>query len=999
LIGNAHGRVVSAVTMPVVNGESFAGHGSQVARLRGLMAAVLAGAGGAVLIEGEQGIGKSALLAAGLSGAAPAGARVLWAAASAVGQPFPLRLMAECLGAPLPEAALAGGLPVAAGGVFGGDPVLAELERLLGLVAALCAQSPVVLVAEDLQWADDASVLAWHRLSRSAGQLPLLLAGSLRPGSGRDDLARLRSGLAARGSVVALEPLRPAEVTELAARLAGGAPGPRLAALLGQAGGNPRYVRELTDGLLQSGLVRAAGGVAELTAGAGPGRVPAALASAITERLSDLPGDVTEVLRWAALLGQEFSVTDLEVVTGRSAGDLMGVVDLAAAAGVVAEAGLRLRFRHGLIRQVLSEGMTPARRGALQLRAARALARAGAAPDRVAAQLLQGQDAAYPAGAAQLPDAAESLDAAGRPVAGERAEPGPLPPAAEPGHDGDRAAGEDWVPAWLAAEAPSLTHRAPQLAAELLLRVVARLAGDDPLREPLEASLVTAAFLLGQDEDVERNGSLLLARSADPDRAAEVAWLVAYARLRRGRAAPAADTIDQALARPGVSVTPAIRLRALRAVVMIRTGPADQAAAAARAALASAEQAGSGLATGYALYALCNLSFIRRDRTATLEHADRALEVIGDDPQATDLRMLLMSARVTSLAELDRPAAALAAARQALAFAELAGSPRPAVARVLLAHCRFEAGQWDDALAELEQAAGSAVPAALPLAGRGLAALIAAYRDAPGAPQGELRLRGLDTGPASSRANALYLLMAHARAAERAGRAAGAADLLAQCLEPDIAEQMPGRYLLLPALTRLALGAHDTATAVAAATAAAAEAARGPIPLASAAADHCRGLIERDPAPVLAAAAYYERTGRPREQAEALEAAAGLAAGRGDAAGAWVMLATATRLYSALGAARDARRTDDAARPPGTRHGRRPGRAGRRAQRPASGWDALTPTEIRVARLVARGRSNPEVAAELFLSRNTVQTHVSHILAKLGVPSRAEIARAVPDAP
>jgi DNA-binding NarL/FixJ family response regulator len=48
---------------------------------------------------------------------------------------------------------------------------------------------------------------------------------------------------------------------------------------------------------------------------------------------------------------------------------------------------------------------------------------------------------------------------------------------------------------------------------------------------------------------------------------------------------------------------------------------------------------------------------------------------------------------------------------------------------------------------------------------------------------------------------------------------------------------------------------------------------------------------------------------------------------------------------------------------------------------------------------VARGRSNPEVAAELFLSRNTVQTHVSHILAKLGVPSRAEIARAVPDAP
>ncbi len=46
---------------------------------------------------------------------------------------------------------------------------------------------------------------------------------------------------------------------------------------------------------------------------------------------------------------------------------------------------------------------------------------------------------------------------------------------------------------------------------------------------------------------------------------------------------------------------------------------------------------------------------------------------------------------------------------------------------------------------------------------------------------------------------------------------------------------------------------------------------------------------------------------------------------------------------------------------------------------------------MKVAYLVAEGRSNPDVAAALFLSRNTVQTHVSHILAKLGARSRAEI--------
>lgn len=57
-----------------------------------------------------------------------------------------------------------------------------------------------------------------------------------------------------------------------------------------------------------------------------------------------------------------------------------------------------------------------------------------------------------------------------------------------------------------------------------------------------------------------------------------------------------------------------------------------------------------------------------------------------------------------------------------------------------------------------------------------------------------------------------------------------------------------------------------------------------------------------------------------------------------------------------------------------------------------NGWEALTPAELKVALLVAQGRSNPEIASALFLSRRTVQTHVSHILAKLQVRSRAAVA-------
>jgi len=73
------------------------------------------------------------------------------------------------------------------------------------------------------------------------------------------------------------------------------------------------------------------------------------------------------------------------------------------------------------------------------------------------------------------------------------------------------------------------------------------------------------------------------------------------------------------------------------------------------------------------------------------------------------------------------------------------------------------------------------------------------------------------------------------------------------------------------------------------------------------------------------------------------------------------------------------------------KHGGR-GQRGPR-NRPATGWDALTGAELKVAVLVANGLSNPDIATRLFLSRRTVQTHVSHVLAKLGARSRVEIAR------
>ena len=67
-----------------------------------------------------------------------------------------------------------------------------------------------------------------------------------------------------------------------------------------------------------------------------------------------------------------------------------------------------------------------------------------------------------------------------------------------------------------------------------------------------------------------------------------------------------------------------------------------------------------------------------------------------------------------------------------------------------------------------------------------------------------------------------------------------------------------------------------------------------------------------------------------------------------------------------------------------------------RTRRPVTGWEALTDAERRVAHLVAEGLANREVAERLFLSRYTVETHLKHAFAKLGVSSRTELAALAP---
>ena len=400
------------------------------------------------------------------------------------------------------------------------------------------------------------------------------------------------------------------------------------------------------------------------------------------------------------MLGAEFSVTDLAVVTGRPAGDLIDVIGSAQAAGVVADSGHGLAFRHALIRQVLYEQMPAALRASLHARAAQALATSGAAPERIAAQLVAA------VGPGTAPGTAREA----------------APEAAQP-----------WVLDWLTSHTPVLVSRAPQVAADLLRAVIAGLAPGDPRRARLETSLLTPLFLIGQDAEVERVGRGLLPASADPD----LGWLVGYSMIRAGRAAEAAAVLREARDAGPVPARGA-RLSALNGNVLALLGQVEQAAAAAATALA--DGAGDPLTQGFARYVLSALSYLGRDTRARLDHLDRGIAAVGDDTGLTDLRLLIQANRTNALVDLDRREESLAAGREAVVLGDRIGGPRVLWARTMLGITYYMGGQWGDALTEIEPVLDSETSGYIGPYAHALAALVAARRD-----------QRADAGPAPER--------------------------------------------------------------------------------------------------------------------------------------------------------------------------------------------------------------------------------------------------------
>ena len=940
--------------MPPVNpAGALVGRDSEMALLTGLIRDVARGRGGAVLIEGEPGIGKSALVRTAVAEAPEAGCQVFWGAGDELGQALPLLPFLDGLRVREPSAnprrntivRLLRGEVTADRGT---DVPAVLAEQLLALVAEQCAVRPTILVVDDLQWADQASIALWGRLASLARQVPLLLVGIMRPVPQRDDLLALRrvAGDAAR---VQLTGLTGTAVSDLVAVLAGGRPDGNLLRLAGGAAGNPLYLTELVAALARSSrLTVTKAGAAEVASGSAPG----SLSAAIADRLGFVTGPVREVLRAAALLGMDFAVPDLAIVLGRGVADLIPAVEEACAVGVLAESGHGLGFRHPLIRAALYDEMPAPVRAAWHRDAGRALAEAGAPPDRVARQML-------------------------RAVGGPGNAPGP----------GDDEPMDEWMLDWLGRTADPLVAQAPGVAAELLTRAIATAPADSARYGWLASRLADALYRIGDRAAAEQVANRALEQTREPALLADLHWTLAQCRMVAGESAESLATLDRALASPGISA----RDRARLLVVAVRThgnlGEVETAGQVATSALEAASEAGDNWAMGWALLMMALVTSVRGRMTDALPLFDRALAVTQADPALADLRLLLQINQAVTLGNLDRYEEALAAAGQARHLADQVGTTfRLAQAHGALSQLLFQTGRWDDALAEVGMVHEDLKEPAVACCELGIAAAINFHRGEPG----EARLRLAASVPHAERlGHRLISSLALARSldCEHDGALPEALAALTEAFDDNIEEVEEIEDLLADAV-RLAAETGDLGTAQALAGQAAELAAESEIPHRQANALYCHGLLDHDASRLLAAAERYDDAGRPLLSAQALEAAAGHFVDTGDRAQARDAFTRAVEVYTSLEAAADVARLQATFRAHGIRRG--PHAKHRRAR---SGWDSLTATEIKIATFVEEGLSNPEIAAKLLLSRRTVATHVSHILKKLDVHSRTDIAR------
>ena len=907
------------------------GRGRQVEEIGQLLSDARARHGRGLLVSGEPGIGKTALLACARELASDAGMDVIQAVGVQAEAKLPFAALGEVAGplldrlGELPdrqaaaiEAALAMG---ESSGTFH-DP-LAVCVGFLGLLRAAAERRPLLVLVDDAHWLDEPSAECVGYAARRLGGTAVALLAAARPVVDRPPLdGRLTDELTLGG-------LPEGDARELLLRRAGDVAPTTTQALLEAAAGNPLALIELPT-LLSD----------EQRRGAAPFEPALARGGALWlafERQVAAQGEEVDL----AMLAAAASI-DRELRTVLAACDDLGVgkaaLERAEAAGLVELDHQRLSFAHPLLRAVVYHGAPAAER-----RRVNAVLARHAAPDA----------AAWHAAAAALgPDdaVADALEAAA-----------------------DRA----------------VARGAYSTATDALERASA-LSEDPDAAAIRQCAAGLAAAMGGQ---YVRSAALLesVAGVDDPLMRATVRHLLAMARLVGGFGNALenhAMLVEQAEQVTGID-------DALAATLYADAGVCATVAGDCRLALEAGERAAAVLPadaqgpTRCQVHAMLGMGLAMAGRTAEARVAlDRAGELLGEvdplSPAAQPISFALDARLCTGQDDL------LFREAQAMAKAAAAGGSAGLLPyyELLTADSAFRLGDWEVAEREAEAAvaiadhSGQRGPLSIALVVQ--SRIAAARGQDDGAAAGLARAVEIARPPGYgstviwAHAATGFLYLARGRASEaiaeleecgRLSRIAGLEDPTIVPWAPDLVEA----YVVA--------GRAEPAQRVCDELERRAE--RSGVPLALALSARCRGLTAPDGFDDHFARAldHHERCTAPLDRARTLLAYGSRLHRARRRMEAREQLRQALAEFERLGAVPWAERARAELRA-----------AGGVERRPRGSDDELTAQEARIAACVARGSTNREVAEELFLSPKTVEFHLGRVFRKLGIRSRTELA-------
>jgi DNA-binding NarL/FixJ family response regulator/tetratricopeptide (TPR) repeat protein len=932
----------------------------------------------AVELVGEPGIGKTRLLAELARRADALGHLVLGGRASELERDLPFWVFVDALDEyvqGLDPRRLEGldddvraelchvlpSLPVPAGSpaVALSDERYRTHRAVRALLELLAATKPLVLVLDDLHWADSGSVELVGALLRRPPAAGVLMALAVRPRQVPERLSAAVERAHREGTLARLE--LGALTRGEAQRLLGDAVAPgAAAALYEESGGNPFYLEQLArspEPALQPGTA-----ASELSLG--DVDVPPMVAAALTEELALLSDGARRVLEGAAVAGDPFEPELAAAAAAVSEGSAVEALDELLALDLVRHTDVprRYRFRHPLVRRAVYDAAPSGWRLGAHERSAEALVARGASA---------------PARAHHVERCARHGDLAAAAVL--------------------REAGEQ------------VAARAPATAARWLASALRLLPPTAPANERIELLLARAGALTTTGQFADSHAALLEGIAIVPEEAialrgkltaacAGVEHLLGHQEKAHRRLAAALETL------PTGSPESVALMIDLSMNAFYRTEYRSMQEWAGRA-VSVARLLGQPPLTAAAVAVLAlgdAMAGATEQAQADRSEAAALVESLSDD----ELAIRLDAAAWLAGAELymDRYADAARHAERALAVGRATGQGELfLVLFQILGRAWYVRGR----LAEASELLDGAIDAARLLGNTHALAWNLFNRSVVALAVGDVEIglataqesvdlsRDLDEGFVSA-----WAATRLAAALLETGQPADAVELLLGSAGGEELTFIPGgwRAYCLELLTRCWLALDRRSEAERAAACAQARATAVPLPLVAAWADRAAAAVAlsagdaiRAAERALAAAAAADAVGAPIEAALSRTLAGRALAHAGQRDRAVTELRRAAAELDGCGALRY---RDDA-----VRELRKLGHRIHRRTRPGNvegtGIELLTERELQIARLVVDRKTNPEIAAELYLSRKTVESHLRNTFMKLDVSSRVQLARAV----